>query len=224
MSIHELPTAQEAWDWANKMGKVRHDFLSKDNYFNRLNIVSQYWKENEERILKNSARNPRLWFHPDAFDWHILFSPIEMDAWVSLRGKCTPMYPQYPVLKYFVDFGNPHFKIAIELDGKDYHDPEKDRKRDKELFEAGWKIFRIPGSQMVRQFKAVDDFEDWEWRENFDEVMDEMRQWLLNTGDGVIEAISRVYFTKGPLSRIDHEIYALCQRTLQNHCSIGNFL
>lgn len=210
------------WESANKMGAARHDFIHKDNYFNRLRIAGQYWKENEERILKNSTSNPRLWFHAEAFDWNVLFSPIEMDAWIALRGKCTPMYPQYPVLKYYVDFGNPYFKIAIELDGKDYHDPVKDRNRDLELHAGGWKVFRISGSEMARQFKAVDDFEDWEWKENFDEVISEVRHWILETGDGVIEAISRVYFSKGPLSRIDQEIYAFCQRTLQNHCSTDN--
>lgn len=223
MSIYELPSAEQMWEHANKMGAARHDFNQKDNYFNRLRIAGQYWKENEERIISNSAKNPRLWFHAEAFDWHVLFSPIEMDAWVSLRGKCTPMYPQYPVLNYYVDFGNPYFKIAIELDGKFYHDPEKDKKRDKELHEAGWKVFRITGSQMVKQFKAIDDFEEWEIHENYDQVLDDLRHWILETGDGVIEAISRVYFSKGPLRSIDKDIYTLCQRTLESHCSTENF-
>ena len=220
MSIHKTPSASEAWEWANKMGKIRYDYHSKDNYFNRIRIVGQYWKENEERILKNSEVNPRLWFHPEAFDWNVLLSPIEMDAWISIRGKGIPMYPQYPVLKYYVDFGNPYFKIAIELDGKDYHDPEKDRKRDIELNAVGWKVFRIPGYKMVRQVKDSSDFESWELRENYDEVMEAMHHWILETGDGVIEAVSQVYFTKRPLSRIDKEIYTLCQRTLQEHCLV----
>lgn len=222
MSIYQLPSADEMWEWANKMGAARHDFIYKDNYFNRLRIAAQYWKENESRILKNSESNPGRWFHPEAFDWQYLFSPIEMDAWISLRGKCVPMYPQYQVLRYYVDFGNPYFKIAIELDGKDYHDPAEDRKRDIELYHAGWKVFRIPGKEMVRTFKDASDFEQWEWEDNYAEVMDAMHYWILETGDGVIEAISQVYFTKRPLSRSDKEIYALCQRTLQNHCLLEN--
>jgi very-short-patch-repair endonuclease len=130
------------------------------------------------------------------------------------------MYPQYPVLKYFLDFGNPYFKIAIELDGKDYHNPDEDRKRDIELHAAGWKVFRIPGYKMVRQFKDASDFEDWELRENYDEVMEAMYHWILETGDGVIEAINQIYFTKKPLTKIDREICSLCHRTLQNHCLI----
>lgn len=224
MSTYQRPSVDQMWEYANKMGAARHEFNSKDNYFNRLRIAGQYWKENEERILRNSAKNIRLWFHAEAFDWNVLFSPIEMDAWVSLRGKCTPMYPQYPVLNYYVDFGNPYFKIAIELDGKEFHNPGKDKKRDRELYEAGWKVFRIPGHQMVKKFKAIDDFEEWEIRENYEQVMIDIRHWILETGDGVIEAISRVYFSKGPLSSVDKDIYTICQRTLLNHCSTENFL
>lgn len=225
MSIYERPSIDEMLEYANKMGAARHDFNHKDNYFNRLRIAGQYWKENEERILKNSSANPRLWFNAEAFDWNRLFSPIEMDAWISLRGKCVPMYPQYQVLNYYVDFGNPHFKIALELDGKDYHDPVKDRKRDHELYhEAGWMVFRIPGSEMVKQFKYTSDYEDWEWRENYDEVMADIRNWILNTGDGVIEAISRAYFSKIPLGRIGSEIHALCMRSLYNHTYLQNYL
>lgn len=224
MSTYKIPTANEVWEWANMMGKIRHDFHSKDNYFNKLRIVGQYWKQNEEHIIKHSAKNPRLWFYAEAFDWNVLFSPIEMDAWISLRGKCVPMYPQYPVLRYYVDFGNPYFKIAIELDGKDYHNPERDHLRDIEMNKAGWKVFRIPGSEMVKPHKDTTDFEDWEWRENHDQVMDEIQNWILETGDGVIEAISRVYFNKNPLSSIDKEIHALCRATLRNHCPLESHL
>jgi hypothetical protein len=224
MSLYKIPPAEETWEWANRMSALRHDFIYKDNYFNRLRIAGQYWKDNEERIIRNSERNPRYWFHPEVFDWHLVFSPIEMDAWMSLRGRYVPMYPQYPVLKYYVDFGNPYFKIAIELDGKDYHDPVKDRKRDIELHQSGWKVIRIPGIEMVKTFRDTSDFESWEWQDNNDEVMEAMYHWILETGDGVIEAISRVYFTKQPLSKVDRELYSLCHRTLQNHCLLENHL
>lgn len=220
MNQYKTPSASEAWDHMNKMWAIRNEFESKDNYFNRLRIIGQYWKANEERLIKK----PRIWFHAEAFDWLKIFSPIEMDAWIALRGKGIPMYPQYNILNYYLDFANPGFKIAIELDGKDYHDPEKDKKRDFELFKHGWKVFRIKGKEMVREYKDFSDFEDWEWRDNNDEVMKDIRHWIMNTGNGVIEAIARVYFYKKPIDPIDHEIYTICITTLRNHTYLHNYI
>jgi len=76
-----------------------------------------------------------------------LFSPIEEKFWQDVRENHLPLFPQYPVMGYFVDFGNPEFKVAVECDGWQWHqDKEKDRNRDQNLLSNGWTVMRIPGS------------------------------------------------------------------------------
>lgn len=81
-------------------------------------------------------------------DWE--FTPIEYDMWCSIRLLGLPMWPQYPVGRYFVDFGDPIRKIAFECDGRQWHQADKDAKRDAELLELGWTVYRFPGWQCVR--------------------------------------------------------------------------
>ena len=73
------------------------------------------------------------------------FTPIERLVWFDLRRYGMRFYPQYPVGRRFVDFGDPLRNVAIEVDGAAYHTPEKDAKKDAELAHAGWRVFRISG-------------------------------------------------------------------------------
>lgn len=105
-------------------------------------------------IMERSAKHPAGWISPyvSNIHWGSLFTPIEEDTWQNIRcfGK-VPLYPQYPVLNYFLDFGNPFLKIGIECDGREFHlDKEKDRIRDTNLRKQGWRIYRMPGSDCVR--------------------------------------------------------------------------
>jgi len=84
-------------------------------------------------------------YSPYFVDWGLIFTPIESDAWHYIRLYGLPMYPQFPVGRYFVDFGDPDRRIAIECDGAAFHDADKDKKRDAELLEMGWRVFRFPG-------------------------------------------------------------------------------
>lgn len=128
---------------------------------------------------------------PNFVDWGPLFSPIEREAWNSIRGLGVPLYPQLPVLNYFIDFGNPYLKIGLELDGRDYHDYERDLKRDESLLAIGWKIFRIPGSEAVKEVMRPERFE--EMTPKTLRYMEETARWL-QSKDGVIMAILQVYF------------------------------
>jgi very-short-patch-repair endonuclease len=80
---------------------------------------------------------------PYFLDWD--FTPIERLAWHDIRTSGLPLYPQFPAGRFFLDFGDPILQIGVELDGKDYHDAERDRRRDEQLWELGWRIFRVPG-------------------------------------------------------------------------------
>lgn len=107
-------------------------------------------------------------------DWVMLFTPIESAAWHDIRSYGVPMWPQFPVGKYFADFGNPVAKVALECDGKQFHDPKKDALRDKAFASMGWRVIRAPGWQCV---KVLDDEEDEDYRDRMtlDGIMKNLR-------------------------------------------------
>lgn len=70
--------------------------------------------------------------------------------------------PQYPVGAYRLDFavfvmGFDHSiaRLAVECDGHDFHEKTKqqaakDKKRDRDLMLAGWRVFRFTGSEIYK--------------------------------------------------------------------------
>lgn len=82
--------------------------------------------------------------NPYFIDWAGIFSPAEDMAWSDIRLRAFPLYPQFPVEGYFLDFADPIKKIAIEIDGLKFHkDKEKDKVRQKEIEKLGWKFYRF---------------------------------------------------------------------------------
>lgn len=80
----------------------------------------------------------------------IKMTPIETDVWIEIRCIGLPFYPQYPVGRRFVDFGDPQARIAIEVDGAAFHTPEGDAQKDAELKAEGWRVIRITGKNAYR--------------------------------------------------------------------------
>jgi REase_MTES_1575 len=75
-------------------------------------------------------------------------SPIESLLWSDIRCLGAVLYPQYPVAGFFLDFGNPVARVAIECDGAEFHkDREKDMRRDDRLRSLGWEVYRFTGRQ-----------------------------------------------------------------------------
>lgn len=132
----------------------------------------------------------RYGIDPYMIDWIPHFTPIEYEAWQSIRAFGLPLYPQFPVGNVFVDFGDPVKKIALECDGKEWHDEEKDLERDNELFKAGWIVFRVTGSECKKPGIEIEDFTD-----EF-ELSEAAEHWALSTSDGVISAIGWKYYGK----------------------------
>lgn len=95
----------------------------------------------------------------DAIDV-IKLSPIEArfyESWQAVaNGYGRKLVPQYELFggKYRLDFAEPESKIGIELDGYDYHSSKeaftKDRKRQREIEAAGWRVIRFSGSEVYR--------------------------------------------------------------------------
>lgn len=83
----------------------------------------------------------------------IFMTPIEAGFWHDARAAGLVLYPQYPVLSFFVDFANPAARIAVECDGAQFHkDKAKDELRDAELARHGWTVYRLTGRQCNQDF------------------------------------------------------------------------
>lgn len=98
------------------------------------------WNEIKSYYAKHGTDGDRYFI-----DWLSYFSKIEWNAWQDIGGR--PFFPQWPVGGVFVDFAMPDHKVAVELDGKAYHDAEKDSERDRKLAKLGWTTYRIPGRE-----------------------------------------------------------------------------
>jgi very-short-patch-repair endonuclease len=122
-------------------------------------------------------------------DWPSLFTPIESAAWQDIRQACLPLWPQLPVGRFFVDFGNPVAKVALECDGAQFHNAEKDAARDAELSEMGWFVYRAPGWRCKKVMDSPAELraQDEEVTEGY------IRQYRENTMDGLIEQL-KVHF------------------------------
>jgi len=104
----------------------------------RYAVVQRVYEIVTPRILEAEAGRRGWWISPYFLDWDLLFTPIERDAWHSLRARGVRRYPQYPVAGVFLDFGNPALRIGLELDGAAYHDAKQDAARDGRLAKLGW--------------------------------------------------------------------------------------
>lgn len=196
-----------------------------ETYFDKLRVVSEYYKEVEPKLLATHEESKDRFYNPYPFDWGVLFSPIESLAWSCIRTKGRMvLYPQYPVLNYHLDFGNPGFKIGLELDGKEFHDSDKDIERDEILKKEGWIIFRITGREM-NNLDFIDPTEIYEEHRDEYKIVKDNQDWLVNTGDGVIEAIKQVFFNadidKHYETYIGERFISDCYRTLDYHNLMG---
>jgi hypothetical protein len=156
-------------------------------------------------IMEVSERHPKRWVDPYcAIPFHLYYTPIEEMAWMAIRSfGHVPMYPQYPVLGYFIDFANPFLKIGIECDGAMYHtDKEKDRRRDAKLYDQGWLIFRISGSDCYKVN------EQWDNRFDVDEMEASgiVNRYYNDTIEGLVRALGIFYCGYRQISRDFREL------------------
>ena len=143
--------------------------------------------------------------YPYFHEWKM--TPIEENVWSDIRKFSVPLYPQVPVGQYFVDFGNPWEKVAIEVDGKEWHmNKEKDDKRQKEIESMGWAVYRIPGKDTYTP--PLDNwvcpntlnYESEDYHENCDcypvskseEIVYEINRRHFNYGENLGESMSEL--------------------------------
>lgn len=204
LEMYECEFAKCKWEY-----KPLENFEQETDYFKRLNMLREYYSRIQDEIRRSAYRM----YDAYPVDWNKIFTPIETYAWHSIRCKGgMALYPQYPVNNYFIDFGCPALKVGLELDGAAYHNKEKDRIRDCNLQKEGWRIYRISGSEMN---KAPYDNPYTDGLDE-DEQYEINRQWILETGDGIIEAIRTIHFER-PFHLCYDWYFDLCNETLKNH-------
>lgn len=116
-------------------------FANIKKHYESINLLIYKEKSNEWAV------------DPYACDEYVSFTPIEKALWHDIRSADLVLYPQYPIGRYFVDFANPKAKVAIECDGKQYHQNlEKDLKRQREIESLGWVMYRISGKDCLTDF------------------------------------------------------------------------
>lgn len=169
-------------------------FDSCKSYFDKLKIIGDFWRNIESEILAHHKGRPDQFYVSYPCDWSEVFTHIEQDAWQVIRGlDSLVLYPQYPVDRFFIDFAAPQLKIGVELDGKHFHDEERDAKRDAILNRLGWTIYRIPGREMVKVpgiFQRQYDY--------VEEALSAHHKFAIGSGEGVLHAIRSIYFGRPP--------------------------
>ena len=106
--------------------------------------LRDFYSHAREQIA--SAGRNEWGIDPYEVDWKAVFTPIENALWHDIRAAGLVLYPQFPVGRFFVDFGNPAAKVAIECDGAKWHiDKAKDAARDASLRAMGWSVYRVTG-------------------------------------------------------------------------------
>lgn len=120
--------------------------------------IKRYYADFAQAILEAGPNNWGI----DPYMWEsvMTMTPIERAFWNDIREEGCVMYPNYPVGRFFVDFANPCARVAIECDGKAFHqDYEKDRARQKEIEAAGWQVYRLNGRQCMTLDRYDEDGE-----------------------------------------------------------------
>ncbi len=127
----------------------------KDNLEQRL--VRAFYGRHRAAIMKRSDEwgiEPYQWEREAA----VGMTPIEAVVWEELRDAGAVMYPQFPVGPYFVDFGNPVAKVAIECDGLLYHlNTTADALRQLAIEDLGWIVWRITGADCMAPAETIED-------------------------------------------------------------------
>ena len=76
-------------------------------------------------------------------------TPIEALLYASMRAKGLAPIAQYGIGKYRADFAFTDVRLVVECDGRPWHDPQRDRRRDAVLRRKGWESLHFTGSEIT---------------------------------------------------------------------------
>lgn len=109
---------------------------------------------NEQQQVKPLIKEKKVSIYDNLNDENICESPIEEQFWTIAQHEIPGLIPQFEISSYRVDFALPEKKIAIELDGHDYHKTKEQRtfdaQRERDLQKLGWTVIRFTGTEIYR--------------------------------------------------------------------------
>lgn len=208
--LTDLALDPKASEDASIQKRLMQGFLDASTLVDKWGFIRQAYIEMMPAIIAAGRQGSRGHIGVSFWDWLKGMTPIEEDAWMSIRSKGIPLYPQFPVFNSFVDFANPYHRIGLEMDGREWHDAAKDKPRDEFFAKYGWRIFRIAGQETIPPFYDRGDIGEWDTAHP--SSREAARRWLHESSDGVIAAIDEVYFLG------HHNAYGgECLATLHRH-------
>src|SRR6266511_52703 len=77
--------------------RLKDEFPHFSKITDKWGFIRQVYMEHLPIIVEVSKKKVRAKIDPYFVDWLIEFTPIESDAWTSIRGKGVPLYPQFPL-------------------------------------------------------------------------------------------------------------------------------
>jgi very-short-patch-repair endonuclease len=94
-------------------------------------------------------------------DERLIESPVEQRFWEAAKVRIDGIEPQFYVGAYRIDFAIMPQKIAVEIDGHEYHSSVEQRtsdaRRARHLQAKGWHVVRFTGSEVHADVAACVD-------------------------------------------------------------------
>lgn len=81
-------------------------------------------------------------------------TPIEQILLDGFRATGLSPRVQYDIPPFRVDFAFEDVNLAVEADGREWHDPDRDRSRDEKLEELGWSVMHFSGADIWADAKS----------------------------------------------------------------------
>lgn len=187
-------TYEELVEYAEKQDYYSTKIREAKNYYQRLSALREMYLD---WVLPNH-KGKYCEHLGHTIDWLIYLTPLEFKVYCDLRYFALAMYPQFPVLNYFIDFADPYRKVGIEVDSKEFHkDKKKDLKRHLELEKDGWTIYHISSYNCYAfedEFLALGDGRNEDEDESQLDFEVRRDKILINCSSGIICCIKRAYY------------------------------
>lgn len=164
-------------DWKSAYSVIKRFYIAAGS-----DIVSQ------KKRLYFKAYNTPIWK---------FMNEVEQDFYQQLRSiGGLSLYPLYFVHGFFIDFANPFLKIGVEIDGKQFHDTDKDRERDEILDSDGWVIFRISAKDVLKNQLYLSDLDEKFPNYSDRYAQEALKDFFKNYCTGLIYALRFRYYDK----------------------------
>lgn len=168
--------------------------MSRNRYFRALTEIRKCY---EMRVFAEIRKHYPGRIDPYFYDWMTIMTPIEKLVWHDIRTLGLPLYPQVPVGKYYVDFGDPVNKLGIEVDGAKWHaDSERDKNRQRDIEGMGWEIIRIPGYAAHKMKEDFIDPNDEYMREDYTNLYE---KYLSDSSEGILLSLIKTHYSAAPI-------------------------